>query len=148
VSLWQSSIWAMARAAVDRMARSQAVLVRSAHCISTTLTSIERSRRRILPVVRGGALADEPSDSSYVRDRIRRFFPPPTWKAPRVYGGPSMGHRNCSICGRKILRGASEYDLHFGDAGTLTLDRICFALWQNEATPETKPADPRAARQP
>ena len=116
----------------EHVARSRALMAQSSERMDVTLKSIQRSKRRSLSVVRGGALADEPSDLNYVRDRVRRFFPPPTWKAPEIYAGPSMGQRHCAICGREIFRGMSEYELQFEDVATLTLDRVCFALWQSE----------------
>lgn len=118
-------------AANEHVKRGHAVMARSAQRIELTLTLIKRSQRRLLSVIRGGALADEPSNMDYIRDRVRRFIPPPAWKVPTVYAGPSMGHRSCAICGRAILRGASEYELQF-ESVTLTLDRVCFALWQSE----------------
>lgn len=118
-------------AATEHVTRSQAVIARSAQRIELTLTLIKGSQRRLLSVIRGGALADEPSNRDYIRDRVRRFIPPPTWKAPTVDAGPGLGHRNCAVCGRAILRGATEYELHF-ESVTVTLDRLCFALWQSE----------------
>jgi hypothetical protein len=119
---------------VDRkalVARSAATIARSLERNRSSEDRVERSLRRSLRPLRGGA--DDTNDASMERERMMQFisrFPPN--EVPRIYAGRSTGGKKCDVCGRDIMPGASEYEIEF-HAVMFRLDRKCLALWQTEA---------------
>jgi hypothetical protein len=113
------------------IARSRNAINRSAARMRTSEALIFASQRRLVPELRGSALAEESSEP--LRKRVREVMATVSG-IPTVFAGPGMGTTACTVCRREITGGTTEYEMVF-ESRVIILDRKCFALWQTEQAP-------------
>ena len=112
--------------------RSCQTIDRTHERIAESMATLNVTAHLLLPLLRGGALREEPSPGDRTRVLIQAIMGAHGSK-PTLWAGPGDGTKRCEGCGHDILAGACEYELVFdGPAGrSVVLDRDCFALWQS-----------------